>query len=82
MGETTLYGCGALVCYSSVEPIEVEVDGARVRAKWRASDGNLIVPLGPRGGDARRGGQVLIGRDDARVCLFTLTSKVSFTIRC
>ena len=50
VGETTLYGCGALVCYSSVEPIEVEVDGARVRAKWRASDGNLIVPLGPREG--------------------------------
>ena len=50
VGETSLYGCGALVCYSSVEPLEVEVDGARVRAKWRASDGNLIVPLGPREG--------------------------------
>ena len=31
-------------------------------------------PARTEGGDARRGGQVLIGRDEARVCLFTLTS--------
>ena len=51
VGTVGVYGCGALVCYSNVEPDEVEVDGTRVKARWQKADGNLIVPLGPREGD-------------------------------
>ena len=46
-------------------------EGAGKVASERREPGR---PARTEGGDARRGGQVLIGRDDARVCLFTSTS--------
>ena len=50
-GAATVYGCGALVCYSNRAPDDVRVDGASVRGwTWSKRDGCLTVPLGTREG--------------------------------
>jgi raffinose synthase len=50
-GAATVYGCGALVCYSNRAPDDVRVDGASVRGwTWSKRDGCLTIPLGTREG--------------------------------
>ena len=50
-GAATVYGCGALVCYSNRAPDDVRVDGASVRGwTWSRRDGCLTIPLGTREG--------------------------------
>jgi raffinose synthase len=45
-GSASVYGCGVLVCYSSVKPAAVTVDGFVVKHEWAEADGCLKVWLG------------------------------------
>jgi len=46
VGTASVYGCGTVVCYSTVRPAAVAVDGSTGMFEWSAADGCLKVWLG------------------------------------